>query len=315
MWVSVKGAPWYNYPTIKELPTSLAPLVDMSTEKLYRVVASSPRGSIMSEECLGLLRALGFKDGEAAIYFSLLERPEGEAIDKILLSSSMSPQEAEEAIKKLAAMGMVKVVSNRLEAADPKGFLGRILEDRRRQFEKALQEESQIVLALQKHLEPIYWEKRLGIRPEEIIQPLDSLQEMEVLTADLIGRAKEEILIFAQTFGWYEKIREPFLGALKRGVSAKVLMMEEDEYSAKRARELERHGVKIRLFGEEWYPARGTLVDGSELVFLIWATQKKGIARPVHYMPHHTKNLGLVRIFSDAFHRRWEGGRRIGGSG
>ncbi len=269
----------------------------------------------MSEEGLKLLRSLGFKDNEVAIYFSILERPEGETIDKIMLGSGMSPPEAEEAIKKLTAMGMVKVTSNRLVAADPKGFLGRILEDKRRQFEKTLQEESGLILALQKHLEPIYWEKRLGIRPEDIIQPLSSLKEMEGLTAEMIARARKEILIFAETFGWYEKIRGAFLGAVERGVSAKVLMMEADEYSAKRARELEQHGVKIRLSGEEgWYPVRGTSVDDHELVFLIWATEKKGIARPVHYMPHYTKNLGLVRIFSDAFHRRWEGGRQIGRS-
>jgi len=264
----------------------------------------------MSEEGLKLLISLGFTEDEAKIYFSLLEKAEGEHIDKILLGYGMSPSEAEEAIKKLTSMGLVKVVSNRLEAADPKNFLDRILEDKRRKFEKTLQETSDLVLALQKMLEPIYWEKRLGIRPEEIIQPLASLKEMEALTAEMISRAGKEILIYAQTFGWYEKIREPFMGAVDRGVAAKVMMLEADQYSARRARELEKHGAKVRLVNE-WYPVRGTLVDDQELVFLIWATEKKGTARPVHYRPHYTRNLGLVRIFSDAFHRRWEAGRLI----
>lgn len=263
----------------------------------------------MSEDNLRLLRSLGFTNSESSIYFSLLDRPEGEAIDKIILNFGIPPSEAEEAIKKLASRGMVKVVSNRLEAADPRQFLGRILDERRKELEKSMDETSKTILTLQKNLEMLYWEKRLGIRPEEIIQPLDSLSEMEGQTAAIVGKAKKEILIFAQTFGWYEKIREVFLKALQRGVKAKVLMIAPDEYTSKRARELKKYGVAVRQVGEEWYPVRGTLIDGEELVFLIWATEKKGISRPIYYRPHYTRNPGLIRIFSDAFLKRWEEGK------
>jgi hypothetical protein len=56
---------------------------------------------------------------------------------------------------------------------------------------------------------------------------------------------------------------------------------------------------------------RGTLVDDRELVFLVWATRKRGVSRPVYYRPHYTKNQGLVRVFRDAFLKRWEEGQTI----
>jgi hypothetical protein len=91
----------------------------------------------------------------------------------------------------------------------------------------------------------------------------------------------------------------------------KVLMTVSDESTKERAKELRDLGIQVRQLAEEWYPVRGTLVDDQELVFLIWATKKSDVPRPIYYRPHYTKNQGFIRIFRDAFLNRWEEGRAI----
>jgi hypothetical protein len=47
-------------------------------------------------------------------------------------------------------------------------------------------------------------------------------------------------------------------------------------------------------------------VDDQELVFVVWATKKNDVPRPIYFRPNYTKNQGLIRIFRDAFQKRWE---------
>ena len=70
-------------------------------------------------------------------------------------------------------------------------------------------------------------------------------------------------------------------------------------------------GIQVRHCAEEWYPVRGTLVDDQELVFVIWATKKREVPRPIYYRPNYTRNQGLIRIFRDAYLKRWEEGQPI----
>jgi len=171
--------------------------------------------------------------------------------------------------------------------------------------------ETSVALELEKLLEPTYWESRLGIRPEEIIEPLRDLPEMELRTARILGNALKEVSIFAETFGWYGKVRESLFQAHNRGVGMKVLMMVKDDSTKERAKELRGIGVQVRHCAEEWYPVRGTLVDDQELVFVIWATKKSEVPRPIYFRPNYTRNQGLIRIFRDAYMKRWEEGQPI----
>ena len=151
-------------------------------------------------------------------------------------------------------------------------------------------------------LENKYWESRYGIRDELLLEPLDDLKSMEVKTVRLISEAQREIRIFTASFEWYTKIREVLLDAVRRGVKVKILMRVVDEHSQKRARDLLENGIEVKSTVEDWYPVRGTIVDGNKLLFLIWATEKK----LSYYKPHYTENVGLIKIFLDAFERRWE---------
>ncbi len=264
----------------------------------------------MQETPKQLLQSLGLFEEEAEIYLRIIEKPEGENIDSLLTGYGIQAEKAQKAVSSLAERGLVRIVSNRVEPYEPKVSLARILEQRRAEAEKTVQEANRLSAELERVLGPKYWEGRLGIRPEEILEPLRDLREMEIRTARIVGNATKEIFVFAQTFGWYEKLRESMFQAHDRGVKARILMLASDESSKNRAKELRTLGFEVRHCAEDWYPVRGTLVDNQELVFLIWATEKK-ISKPVYYRPHYTTNGGLIRVFSDAFRKRWEEGQPI----
>jgi sugar-specific transcriptional regulator TrmB len=264
-----------------------------------------------NEKEIGLLQNLGLSTGESSLYLRLLSQPEGEMLDKVVTGFGIPAAMAEDSLKSLADKGLVKISSNRVEAIQPRTVLRRILDERKRSLDSQVAKETSDALELERLLEPVYWENRLGIRPEEIIEPLRDLPEMEVRTARILSNATKEVHIFAETFGWYGKVRESLFQAHDRGVRMKVLMLVNDESTRDRARELGDLDIQVRLCAEEWYPARGTLVDDQELVFLIWATKKRDVPRPIYYRPHYTKNQGFIRIFRDAFLKRWEEGKKI----
>ena len=155
-----------------------------------------------------LLKALGLSAGESKVYLKLLSQPEGEMLDKVVTAFGIPAAIAEDSLKSLADKGLVKISSNRVEVIQPRTVLQKILEQRKRSIESQVGKETAVALELEKLLEPIYWENRLGIRPEEIIEPLLDLPEMELRTARILGNAMKDVSIFAETFGWYGKVRE-----------------------------------------------------------------------------------------------------------
>jgi len=253
-----------------------------------------------------LLKDLGLSDSEVQVYLKLLWQPQGEMLDKVVTAFEMPASEAEDSLKSLADKGLLRISRNKVEAVQPRIVIQTLLERRRESVEAQAAQEASNALALEKLLEPVYWENRMGLRSEEIIEPLRDLQDMELHTAQILGNATSEAAIFAETFGWYDKVREALFQAHDRGVKLRILMLANDEATLKRAKDLQGIGVQVRHCTEEWYPVRGTLVDDQELVFLIWATRERDVTRPIYYRPHYTKNPGLIRIFRDAFQKRWE---------
>jgi sugar-specific transcriptional regulator TrmB len=266
---------------------------------------------VEEEKEVKLLKELGLSDGEVKVYLQLLRQPQGEMLDKIVTAFEIPTSEAEDSVKSLVDKGLIRISRNKVEAVQPRIVIQTLLDRRRRAVEEQTAQETSNALALEKILEPIYWENRMGLRSEEIIEPLRDLPDMELHTAQILGNALKEAVIFAETFGWYDKVREALFQAHDRDVKLRILMMANDESTLKRARDLQGIGVQVRRCTEEWYPVRGTLVDDQELVFLIWATREKEVVRPVYYRPHYTRNPGLIRIFRDAFQKRWEEGTRI----
>ena len=258
---------------------------------------------------MSLLVSLGLSAGEARLYLKLLTQPEGEMLDKVVTAFGIPTPIAEDAIKSLSDKGLVKISSNRVEAAQPRMVIQRIMDQRKQNLEHELMRQSSTALDLEKRLEPVYWENRLGIRPEDIMEPLRDLSDMELRTTQILAGASREIFIFAQTFGWYEKVREALFQAHDRGVETKILMLVKDPSTEQRAKELRSLGIQVRHCDQ--YPVRGTLVDDQELVFVVWARKKSEVPRPIYHRPNYTKNQGLIRVFRDAFQKRWEEAQSI----
>jgi sugar-specific transcriptional regulator TrmB len=259
----------------------------------------------LTEETGELLQSIGFSEDQSRIYLRLLSKRDKETIDAVLTGSGLPLDRAEEAIRSLVDKGMLKVSRNELIVTPPRASLAMFLEQERSKKETQLSGIEKTVAEIRNRLEPLYWERTAGVRSGELMQPISDLKEMEVQTANVIANAKESITIFAETFGWYPRIRQALHAALDRGVKAKILMISPDEDSAGIVKELKTLGVDVRFAPSEWYPIRGTLRDNAELVFLIWVS-KKDEPRPIHYFPHYTSNAGLIRIFSDAFKQRWQ---------
>lgn len=251
---------------------------------------------------LELLKALGLSELSAQLYLWFVKNPEEFTFDEVLASCKVPPEQAREALQELVEKGFVKVRSNRFSAVQPKLILSSLLERREAELRRASDELRFVVNTLRQSLEPLYQEVRLGIRPEEILESLESLSAMESRTAQMIERAREKLSIFVGRFDWHDRVRDVLARALERGVETRVLMRIVDDVTFNRATELKGMGALVRKAYEE-YLVRGTLIDEAELIFVIWV--RKDVERPVHFRPCYTKNVGFIKMFSDAFELRW----------
>lgn len=262
----------------------------------------------MGEKEIELLKSLDLSEDAAKIYVFLVKNPEEYLFEEISPLCKMPPGKVHVALEELLERKLAKVESNKFSAIQPKLALSSWLEQKEKELEMKIDKFRSSVLSLQKTLEPLFWEIRAGIRPEELIEPLESTSTMEVRTARIIGNAGKEVIILAGRFDWYDKIKEVLLQALDRGAKVRVLMHIIDKTTIKRAKELKELGVQVRQPTEESL-VRGTLVDERELVLLIWV--RKDVARPAYFRPFYTNNIGLVKAFSDAFKFRWEKAKEI----
>ena len=178
---------------IREDETQLQPVVrvnsnpsseskDISKRKSRRAHSQRTGGrwvEFVFSDARKILRELGFSDSECSIYFSLIEKPEGEAVDSLLSNPESSFRDAEDAVRSLVDRGAVRIVSNRLEASEPKRFIQELEESKRAEVSRNIELLTNRGSRLLSILEPLYWEARLGIKPEELLEPLTDLNEME----------------------------------------------------------------------------------------------------------------------------------------
>jgi len=256
------------------------------------------------------LTNVGFSSIEASIYLTLLKEIKAKSLEEIVTLANIEPKDAEPALRKLVSIDALKVDRNKFEALPPQRVLSRSLDEQESKHKDLLIAMENTISEITGPLQTIYWEKRLGIRPSEIMESLESLESMEIKTVEIIEKAKREIRIFAGTFGWYYKIKKSLISALERGVRVKVLMIMGIE-SEEKTVDMNELGIDVKQSLEEWYPVRGTLVDDHEQVFLVWATKKEDVSKPIHYRPLYSTNDGLIKIFKDAFEKRWGEAKQI----
>ncbi|RWX72956.1 MAG: hypothetical protein Metus_0930 [Candidatus Methanosuratincola subterraneus] len=254
------------------------------------------------------LRSIGLKDVEIRIYEHLVENGE-DLLSAIPEKLGLNAEEARSAVEELTRIGAIESKSGMLTPVAPKAFLQRYIKKQEVECDLRISELRATVGRLQSALEPIYAEKRLGMRMEELLQAIDGLPAMELETVKIISRANSEVCILAEEFSWYYKVREELLSALERKVAVRVILLVKDGKVAQRVDDMKQHGIEVRFSGREWRNTRFTIADSKELTFLIWA--RKSDSSRIYYRPGYTKNPGLVSVFHDSFDLLWERSDRL----
>jgi len=265
-------------------------------------------------EFLEKLKSIGLTEYEAKAYLALLNRAELTA-EEVSVTSEVPLPRVYGVLEQLAEKGFIRILPGRprkFEAFPPKKAFEQYVKFREKLMAEEIKRMEEIFSDVERSLEEIYWRTRLKIKPEELLEPLSDLYEMEVRTRKIINEASEEILIFTELFSWFPKIARELRSAVERGVRVRVLMCTSTVKAINIARQLREMGAEVREAPETWYPTRGTIVDKSKLVFLIWAAEEEErYWYPTLYRPHYTENKGLIRVFLDAFERRWSLGKPI----
>lgn len=254
------------------------------------------------------LKAIGLDETGIKVYQYLIEKGE-EKVDGLARCLGLSPEGTRAVLAELGAIGAVEVKGETAFPNSPKTFLQRYLKKQEVECDLRISELRATVNRLQSELEPLYAEKRLGMKTEELLQVMDGLPAMELETVKIISRARAEVCILAEQFSWYGKVREELLSALERKAKVRVLLLVGEGEAARRVEEMKQQGIEVRLSGCEWRSTRFTIVDSQELVFLIWA--RKSNSSRIYYRPGYTKNPGLVSVFHDSFELIWEKSRPL----
>lgn len=252
---------------------------------------------------LSKLRSIGFSEDDVKAYEFLITNGEctREQLEK---GTGLKRQDLEASMIRLTSLGAVELEGRRVRAVAPRTFLQKLLRTREVETEIKMAEFRRNLNEAQAILEPIYSERRYGLRLEELWQILDGLPAMETETVKMVSRARSDIRILAETFSWYNKVKEELLSALDRRVSVNVLLLAPDKDTAARVEDMKKYGISVRFAQNQWRSTRFTVVDGAELVFLIWA--KKSSGSKIYYRPGYTKNPGLLSVFIDSFQYLWE---------
>jgi len=246
------------------------------------------------------LGRLGASRTEVEVYFRAVDAGSID-IDEVSRLLGLARAEAQAFVEGMVAKGLLKPIGGLYAASEPRDVVSSLLKLKVEEINAELQRLHSEASRLVSLLDQYYAEHRMGVKPEELLKPLNSLEEMEVYTVDMINSATREVDIFTASFGWLDKVSEALDAIKARGVKLKVLMRVVDDESKRAAERLLALGAEVRLQREPWYPLRGTIVDEKRLVFLIWATERK----TKHYRPHYTENEGLIKVFKESFEKRW----------
>ena len=263
------------------------------------------------------LKQVGLTTYESEAYLTLLSRRIMTA-EEISEKTPIPITRVYGTLEQLMQKGFAKIVQGRpkrFHAVSPEQAKREYVTHLRQNFETELLTIDETLRHLQRQVEPIYVESHLQVKAEELLEPLADLRDMEKRTVDYIKQAEDEVLVSTALFSWLPKIKTTLRDAAKRGVKTKVLMQVRDNQIVDQLGELSRLGIRIRESPDPWHPVRGTLVDGKDLVFVIWvAEEAERHWNPIVYTPNHTKNPGLIRIFRESFLFRW-GSSTVGLSG
>ena len=266
----------------------------------------------MSSRLMEYLKQAGLTTYESQAYLALLSKRLMTA-EEISEKTSVPITRVYGTLEQLMQKGFAKIVlgrPKRFHAVSPEQAKREYVTHLRESFEADLLTIDETLRHLQRQVEPIYVDSHLQVKAEELLEPLADLRAMEKRTIDYINGASDEVLISTALFSWLPKVKAPIREAVRRGAKVRVLMQFGDVQFKGYRGELTRFGVQVMESPDPWHPVRGTLVDGKDLVFVIWAAEEaERHWNPIVYTPNHTKNPGLIRIFRESFLFRWANSR------
>jgi sugar-specific transcriptional regulator TrmB len=260
------------------------------------------------------LRESGLTEYEASAYAALLVRKERTA-EEIGKEADVPITRVYDTLENLVSKGFAIPVPGRpkrYRAAPPERAVSDYLGFLKRNFDSSLEEIAGALKQAQQLVAPVYWQSHLEVKPAQLIEPIEDLKQMEILTREIIRLAKTEVLISTALFAWLPKTRRELLRAREEGTKIRILMHDPGPDLTGHLRTLVKAGVQVRRTPDEWYPVRGTLVDGEELLFVIWASEEpERFWYPKVYQPQRTRNPGLIRLFRESFEYRWSHSRPL----
>ncbi len=249
------------------------------------------------------LKTIGFTNDDIKVYELLVRFGEAQKAD-LMAKLKMTKADFNGAINHLLTYGAIEEVGAKVCAAPPKLFLQKYYLVMETDSELKLTDLKNRIEELKRMLEPIYSEKRLGVRLEEIWRMIDGLPAMELETVRMVSQARDEVCILAEQFSWFNKIREELITVLGRKVRVKVLLLLDNGVVRGRVEEMKQMGIEVRHAACTWRHTRYTIVDTKEMVFLIWAQKSKNSR--IYFRPGYTENPGMVSVFNDSFELLWE---------
>jgi sugar-specific transcriptional regulator TrmB len=264
------------------------------------------------DAALQKLRQIGLTEYEAQAYFALVQGSQMSA-EEVAAKAEIPLPRVYGVLDSLRDLGLIVILKGRpkkFEIVSPKEGFQHLLGIRRRSAEDSLQQLQQICGEVEQVLSPIFWREHLRIRPEDLLEALESLATAETRTKEIIREARHTLDIFTDIFSWFGEVEADLATAAKRGLKVRVLMNKEHPSTRATVQELQAFKIAVRQPRDLRFPVRGTLADGSKVVFLIWAAPEGNKQGPKYvYRPSFSANEGIVAIFQHSFEFRWQQAR------
>jgi sugar-specific transcriptional regulator TrmB len=261
-----------------------------------------------SIEPIEKLRQLGLTEYEAQAYLVLVKGSQMTAEEVARKAKIPIPRVygVLDSLKKLGLIVILKGRPKKYEIVDPDEGLQNLIDLRRQVAEESIRQLGEVCVEVKDQLSPVFWRRRLRIRPEDLLESLENLAIAEKKTKELISEATSTLDIFTDIFSWFDGIESELKKAVNRGIKIRVIMDMQHSTTKKTVGKLQSLGIEVRQTPDLKFPVRGTLTDGSKVVFLIWASPEGGREEPRYvYRPSFSANEGIVSIFQHSFEYRW----------
>ncbi len=255
--------------------------------------------------------SMGFTNYEAKIMHTLYQIGSLKA-DQIAEYASIPLSRVYDGVEGLIRKGFVAVSNSRprvYSAVPPSEASNAFVEKTKEKFAIELKNIKTLTRQFVEIVQPLFLKNYTQIEPENLITQLNSLEDAERRTIEIIEKAKKEVCIFTHIFNWYEKVKDSLFKVQDRGVRIRILLQsEEDEHTTTIRKELEERGAECKIHLDDSIKTRGTIVDGKTLVFVMWVTQEGTLQRKI-FKPQFSINPGIVRVFQNNFDYLWENTR------